>query len=86
MKFSSWKKSEFYKKITTNYNIKHPQQRNISVEQLFTKDINDRRNLAKLERKKLRENGEKGKMYIKFPAKLMVKKINSNIYKLEKEF
>ena len=87
VKFSSWKKnSEYYKRITTNYNVKNPQANIMFVEQLYTKELTDRRNQAKLERKHLRENGEHGKMFIKYPAKLMVKRNNSNKYELVQEF
>ena len=58
----------------------------MSVEQLYSKEVNERRKLAKRERKKLRDNGENGKMFIKFPANLMLKPKNDSRYKLHSEY
>jgi hypothetical protein len=63
---------------TTKSKYKHDRQ--------YTKPINDRRNAAMLERKRLKDTGEIISGYLEYPAKLMVKKVGENDFKFMKAF
>ena len=55
-------------------------------ERQYTKAINDRRNAAMMERKRLKDNKLIVSGYVDYPAKLMVKKPGAKKYTLENEF
>ena len=56
------------------------------LERQFSKPVTERRNLAMLERKKLKSKNEIRSGYIDYPAKLMVKRDGETTYKLHQEY
>lgn len=85
VKFHSWKKSELYKSIICNHSLKNKNS-TIYADQMYSREVTSRRNEALLYRRQLIDNGELGKLFVKFPAKLMIKRENDTNYKLLKEF
>ena len=68
-RFFDWNDSEFIKLQT----IKNSRRSNIFVEQHYGPDTTYRRNLAKAERKKLKDENAIFSGHVKYPAKLFVK-------------
>ena len=56
----------------------------ISIDQMYSKDVFSRRNKALKHRRSLIEDGETRKMFVKYPAKLMVKQ--NDKYEILKDF
>ena len=56
------------------------------VSQMFSPTLTIRRNKAMLARKELREHDKTTQAYVKYPAKLMVKKAHENKYSLLAEY
>ena len=83
VKFHSWKKSELYRSIICKHSRENKDS-TIIADQMYSQDVTKRRNEALKYRRELINNGDKRKMYIRFPAKLMVK--NDSKYSLLKEF
>ena len=53
---------------------------------MFSPTLTIRRNKAMLARKELREHDKTNQAYVKYPAKLMVKKAHENKYSLLAEY
>ena len=53
---------------------------------MVSKAVNERRNAAMLERKKLKTTNKIQSGYLEYPAKLMVKSVGETKYKFFKEF
>ena len=58
----------------------------LRLDRQFSKAVTDRRKVAMLERKKLKEEKTIMAGYLEYPAKLMVKYTGQNSFKLHKEF
>ena len=85
-KLANWKVSEMVKEGFKNLNIKNPNLR-ISVTQMFSKDVTEKRNNAMKLRKTLIAEKKIVKAHLVFPAKLMVKRNgDSKGYELYQEF
>ena len=56
------------------------------VSQMFSPTLTVRRNKAMLARKELREHDKTTQAYVKYPARLMVKKAHENKYSLLAEY
>ena len=83
VKFHSWQKSELYKRTIQTHSISN-NNFTISVDQMYSKEVFNRRNEALKVRRSRIEEGDTRKMYVKYPAKLMVKQ--NNKYIVLKEF
>jgi len=86
--FVSWKDSQTAKSLIIQNNISLKQQGksvNVFVDQLYSKELMERRKQALDERNKLKENGSLAKMFIKYPAKLMVKRGGNYVTKKKKK-
>ena len=62
------------------------QRTTFRLEKQYSKAVTDRRNLAMIERKKLKANKEIISGYVDYPAKLMIKTVGQTTYKLHQEF
>ena len=56
------------------------------IERQYSKAVNERRNTAMIERKRLKDANEIQAGYLEYPAKLMVKAVGENKYKFFKDF
>jgi len=81
-------KSEYYKELIINHNKVQGKHSKIFVDQMYSKKLTERRKTALSYRLQFLSNSENtgSRLYVKYPAKLMVKRVNSNKYSLLKEF
>ena len=84
-KFHSWKRSEFFKSTVVNDKTRSKRDR-VYGDQMYSPEVTERRNKALKHRKSLIDSGSKGKMFVKYPAILMVKEPGDIRYKKLKEF
>lgn len=85
VKFKAWKDSQQVLNGFTKQRIRNTNM-NIKIDQMYSKKLTERRNLAMQERKILVETEQIVSGYINFPAKLMIKKAGTPKYILYKEF
>ena len=86
-KFCTWKDAEKVKSIVINHTkqVREVQNR-VYVEQLKSKKLTERANEAKLIRKELKQENPVWKLYVEYPAKLMVKKPGDKVYTVYQRF
>ena len=74
VKFTSWKNAQLYKSFVVKNN-KYLKSKGKSVtvfvDQMYSQNVSERRKQAFEARKKLREEGENTKTFVKYPATLM---------------
>ena len=75
-KFTTWKHAQNYNQnlIKYNQNIKNDDERKVFVDQLYSNEISKRRKIAREEIKTLKAQEKNLKCFIKYPAKVMVKR------------
>ena len=89
VKFSTWKAAQGIMSMIIRTNSKRDSpSHKIYVEQKYSSKLTERRNNAKVERKKLMQTDEYGsaKMYVCYPATLMVKNVGERKYSKLEEF
>ena len=75
VKFTTWKMAEYMKSVVITYNknlISKGKSPSVFVDNMYSKHTNERRKTAYKELKSLRDSGLHVKMFIKYPATLMV--------------
>ena len=80
VKFFSWKDSETVKNGFIDLCRQHPKM-GIRADQMYSKEVSNRRNDAMLERQKLIAAKEISNGYLAYPATLMIKR-----HKLDKQY
>jgi hypothetical protein len=85
VKFNHWKNAQRILRRFTQVNIENKSM-GIKVDQMYSEETINRRHEALMERKKLLLNKENNiaKAHIQYPARLMIKKLNSTKYSTQR--
>jgi len=88
VQFNTWKSAQYYMKSVIDYNknLRNREEATVFVDQMYSRDVTARRKSAIELRKELKKNGDKSKMFIKFPAILMKYDVNTKKYIEFKKF